>query len=599
MPFSPSQLLNNRYRIVKLIGQGGFGAVYRAWDTSLSQPCAVKENLDTSQAAQRQFQREATILAGLRHPNLPRVTDHFLIPGQGQYLVMDFVEGQSLADLLTGRGRPFTEPEALPWIGQVCDALDYLHHQNPPIIHRDIKPQNIIVTPAGQAMLVDFGISKTYDPLLSTTTGARGVTPGYSPPEQYGTGGTDSRSDVYALAATLYNMLTGQTPPDAIDRLTQGVPLASPKSLAAGISSAAESAILWATQLDVAQRCPNVAEFCRALSGASAQPTLPAPGRAAQVRRRWPRWMWATTAALVVLMVGLLAFLVRPGGWFNPIPTPTFTPTHTVTFTPTATPSATATWTPFATSTRTMSPTPTFTLTPSATTTRTPTMTPVPQPKFSVITAIANVRSGPGIVYPKIGELKQGQTFVIIAKNAAGDWWQFRYNDSPGWISSDVVSAPNEISVPTVSDPPTPTPTLTSAPQRPASRMIFDGDPRSSKGLCETGFLSECNFAGCGAGQRLVYGPYCRNFDSPAITKGDYLITIVGSGRVRACATDFGIAQERCRFSQYELNLPGSFSFYWPELRPTAPRGYGFEIIVESMGSYALISQIKIEYLGE
>ncbi len=103
MSLSQGQVLNNRYRIAKLIGQGGFGAVYRAWDISLNQPCALKENLDTSQEAQRQFYREATFLASLRHPNLPRVTDHFLIPGLGQYLVMDFVEGQNLADLLAAR----------------------------------------------------------------------------------------------------------------------------------------------------------------------------------------------------------------------------------------------------------------------------------------------------------------------------------------------------------------------------------------------------------------------------------------------------------------------------------------------------------------
>jgi serine/threonine protein kinase len=156
MPFVSGEILNNRYRIVKLIGQGGFGAVYRAWDNSLNQPCAVKENLDTSQEAQRQFYREATLLASLRHSNLPRVTDHFLIPGQGQYLVMDFIEGQRLADLAACHGRGLTEAEVLPWLSQVCDALTYLHSQNPPVIHRDVKPQNIIVTPAGQAILVDF-----------------------------------------------------------------------------------------------------------------------------------------------------------------------------------------------------------------------------------------------------------------------------------------------------------------------------------------------------------------------------------------------------------------------------------------------------------
>jgi serine/threonine protein kinase len=138
-------ILFNRYRIVHLVGQGGFGAVYRAWDLSLKVPVAVKENLDTSAEAQRQFEHEAQLLAPLRHPNLPRVSDHFFVPGQGQYLVMDFVEGKSLEALLAERGGPLGEAEALGWIAQVCDALEYLHTRTPPIIHRDIKPQNIIV----------------------------------------------------------------------------------------------------------------------------------------------------------------------------------------------------------------------------------------------------------------------------------------------------------------------------------------------------------------------------------------------------------------------------------------------------------------------
>src|SRR5512136_242753 len=104
MPLATGQVLNNRYRIVRLLGQGGFGAVYRAWDANLSRPCALKENLDTSAEAQRQFAREATVLANLSHPNMPRVTDHFSLPDQGQYLVMDFVEGEDLATQLDERG---------------------------------------------------------------------------------------------------------------------------------------------------------------------------------------------------------------------------------------------------------------------------------------------------------------------------------------------------------------------------------------------------------------------------------------------------------------------------------------------------------------
>ncbi len=211
--------LANRYRVEKELGRGGFGAVYKAWDQNLNRICALKENLDTSSEAQRQFAREASILANLSHPNLPRVTDHFSIPGRGQYLVMDFVEGQDLETILHQEGTPAID-QTLRWALQVTEALEYLHGQVPPVLHRDIKPANIRVTPKGQAMLVDFGLVKLYDPNLKTTMGARAVTPGYAPPEQYGQGKTDARSDLYALGATLYRSVTGKEPIESVQRVT-------------------------------------------------------------------------------------------------------------------------------------------------------------------------------------------------------------------------------------------------------------------------------------------------------------------------------------------------------------------------------------------
>ena len=239
--------------------------MYRAWDLNLDSPRAIKENLDTSPQAQRQFKREAQILDKLVHPNLPRVIDHFVIPNQGQYLVMDFVEGQDLGEML--RNGPLPEARVLPWIIQVCDALSYLHSQNPPVIHRDVKPGNIKITPQGKAMLVDFGISKVYDPTLSTTVGARAVTPGYSPPEQYGKGVTDVRSDLYALGATLYHLLTGQLPPDSVDVLTHVAPPPPPAlDLNAAISQALSSAVAKAMALDREARWANADEFKNAIT---------------------------------------------------------------------------------------------------------------------------------------------------------------------------------------------------------------------------------------------------------------------------------------------------------------------------------------------
>lgn len=254
------QVLQGRYRITRLLGRGGMGAVYQAEDMRLgNRSVAVKENFDASAEAQAQFQLEATTLANLNHPNLPRVIDHFIEPSGQQYLVMDFVEGQDLQEVLDQRGRS-SEAQALPWIEQVCDALEYLHGQNPPIIHRDIKPANIKITPSGKAMLVDFGIAKQFQPGQETMAAARAVTPGFSPPEQYGSARTDARSDVYALAATLYCLLTGQVPPDAMDRLT-GQRLIPPRQLNPAVSSATEAAILRAMELNPAGRPQSVREF--------------------------------------------------------------------------------------------------------------------------------------------------------------------------------------------------------------------------------------------------------------------------------------------------------------------------------------------------
>jgi serine/threonine protein kinase len=298
MPLIQGQILNNRYRIVRLLGQGGFGAVYRAWDTTLNVPCAVKESLELSPEGQRQFLREAQILAGLRHPNLPRVTDYFALTGQGQYLVMDFVEGQDLEEMKALAGGRLPENQALNYIAQACDALAYMHRQQPPVIHRDIKPANIKITPPdedapyGRAMLVDFGVAKVFDPHLRTTVGARAVTPGYSPHEQYGQTGvvTDVRTDMYALGATLYSLLTGQEPLESILRVVDDT-LIPPSQIEPTISTPTEAIILHAMQVNPSRRYQNAADFKQALNAQLAasgqhsvvtQPPIAAPAPAFQ-----------------------------------------------------------------------------------------------------------------------------------------------------------------------------------------------------------------------------------------------------------------------------------------------------------------------------
>ncbi len=273
MPLSTGYILNSRYRIVNLLGQGGFGAVYKAWDLNLSRPCALKENLDTTPESQKQFNREAVILANLIHPNLARVTDYFTIPGQGQYLVMDYVEGDDLQKILDKQGT-LPEAQVIEWVGQICDALDHLHTQQPPIIHRDIKPANIKITPKGKAVLVDFGVAKVWDPGLRTTQGARAITPCFSPFEQYGQAPTDARTDVYALGATAYCLLTGQPPTEAIIRVANPK-IRAPSEINKNISSATSQTILKALELLPDLRFQTADEFKQALTQKSSVSTAP------------------------------------------------------------------------------------------------------------------------------------------------------------------------------------------------------------------------------------------------------------------------------------------------------------------------------------
>ncbi|HEY42962.1 MAG TPA: protein kinase [Anaerolineae bacterium] len=263
MPLEIGTLLNERYRIKGVLGQGGFGAVYLATDEHLEFPCAVKENLNISPASERQFKREATLLATLRHPNLPRVMHHFVLSGH-QYLVMDFVEGEDLDHRLEQEG-VLSEEDVVRWTDQIGDALVYLHDRDPPVIHRDIKPANIRITPNGDAILVDFGIAKAAAAEQTTSRGARGVTPGFAPPEQYGLGHTDPRADVYALGATLYCLLTGEVPPDSVERLVGREILKTPKKLRPELSTNVVQAIVKAMECRRENRFGNVEDFLAAL----------------------------------------------------------------------------------------------------------------------------------------------------------------------------------------------------------------------------------------------------------------------------------------------------------------------------------------------
>src|SRR5438552_11604883 len=239
-----------RYRIVGQLGQGGMGAVYEAIDERLDTTVALKERLFTDEKLRKQFEREARLLARMHHPALPRVSDHFN-EGDGQFLVMQYVAGEDFYEMLTRRNSPFSQEEVLRWGDQLCDALDYLHTQDPQIIHRDIKPQNLKLTARGQAVLLDFGLAKGFAGQMSVVTTSAsifGYTPNYAPLEQVQGLGTDARSDLYSLSATLYHLLTNVKPPDALSRAAaivngQPDPLA-PANQVGGQVSGAVAAVL-------------------------------------------------------------------------------------------------------------------------------------------------------------------------------------------------------------------------------------------------------------------------------------------------------------------------------------------------------------------
>lgn len=259
----PRTLLGKRYLILKVVGQGGMAAVYQATDTRANRVVALKEmsqdNLspDDLKEALESFAAEAKLLKNLSHDNLPKIYDSFSESARN-YLVMEFVEGQTLDQRLAGAHGPLPEAEVMRWAAQLCAALTYLHTRKPPVIFRDLKPANIMVTPQGKVKLIDFGIARIFTPNRRRDTQALG-TPGYAPPEQYGSAQTDPRADVYALGATLYQLLT------AYDVSKTPFALPAMQTRNSSITPNVRLAIERATRLDRAQRYMTIAEFERDL----------------------------------------------------------------------------------------------------------------------------------------------------------------------------------------------------------------------------------------------------------------------------------------------------------------------------------------------
>lgn len=220
----PGTLLQNRYRVAEQIGKGGMGEVYLATDERFQSTVAVKRTVYDDPEMCRAFAREARLLNRLRHAALPKVSDHFT-EGGDQFLVMEFIEGTDLSELLKRRKVPFPLADVLRWADQLLDALEYLHTQQPPVVHRDIKPPNIKLTPRGNVVLLDFGLAKGLPAQTASAPSSSvfGYSLNFAPLEQMQGAGTDPRSDLYSLAATLYFLLTGLRPPDALTRAAAAV----------------------------------------------------------------------------------------------------------------------------------------------------------------------------------------------------------------------------------------------------------------------------------------------------------------------------------------------------------------------------------------
>lgn len=326
-PLKAGEILRNRYRIKRIIGQGGMGSIYLADDLRLEgRLCALKEvehdrslPAEMLKQAREQFLREATVLARLDHPNLPKVSDFFSIGGR-DYLVMDFVPGKDLRTLMLEaqqRGTFLPEREVLNWANQLADALSYLHSQRPPIVHRDIKPSNLKLTPNGILKLVDFGLVKILasDEMTITILQGRG-TALYTPLEQYGgdMGHTDARSDIYAFGATLYHLLTNTRPVEARELFLNPNSLIPPRQINPDISQRTERAILWAMSLHPEDRPQDVEAFRRALLGdwnPVTRPRAPLPGPSLADLVSSPTELTLIWISAGLVLISLLLTLIR------------------------------------------------------------------------------------------------------------------------------------------------------------------------------------------------------------------------------------------------------------------------------------------------
>ena len=288
-------ILQDRYELIGQLGQGGMGTVYMANDLRLhNRPCVVKKLRDDFYREEDKlkavgfFKREAGVLSQLQHQNIVHILDYF--EEQNDYfLVMEYVDGRDLHNILQERGEPFPEQQVLDWARQICEVLEYLHDHDPPVIYRDLKPSNIMLDVKGHVKLVDFGIARPFEDSGDNTNV---VSAGYSPPEQYW-GAADSRSDIYALGATMYFLLTGQEP--------LSLHVSSPAKAISSVSALTDSLVRQATAQDADQRFQSASEFKQALS-------IPMQAETGFKVNRLP-WLVAAIGVVVLISLFLISYL--------------------------------------------------------------------------------------------------------------------------------------------------------------------------------------------------------------------------------------------------------------------------------------------------
>ncbi|MBK8467451.1 MAG: protein kinase [Chloracidobacterium sp.] len=279
-PLAPNSMIQNRYLIVQMIGKGGMGEVYLAVDQRLGSAVALKRTFfNDNQTLGSAFEREARILGRLRHPVLPKVIDHFAENGD-QFLVMEHISGDDLAKRLETAAEPFPLNWVMFWADQMLDALSYLHSHEPPIVHRDIKPQNLKLTDENHIVLLDFGLSKDFDTNSAgnslNSASVAGYSPHFAAMEQIRGTGTDARSDLYSFSATLYQLLTNTIPADALTRADallggQKDPIIPLYEVNPAISPAISEVILKGAELRQDQRYSSASEMQKALRRAFKQ----------------------------------------------------------------------------------------------------------------------------------------------------------------------------------------------------------------------------------------------------------------------------------------------------------------------------------------